>query len=60
MIWGILLIIIGLAAMKYLRADFIAKYDTSKFSSRFFKPWQGIVTGIVIILIGIAQLFNQQ
>lgn len=58
MVWGIVLIILGLFTLKFMRIDFVTQYDTSKLFSKHFKRWQGIVTGILIIVIGIAQVIN--
>ena len=58
MIWGIILIVLGLLTIKFMRANFVAEYDTSKLFSKYFKRWQGITTGVLIIVLGIAQLVN--
>ena len=60
MIWGIVLVILGLATLIYMRKDFVTEYETSKFFSKHFKRWQGISVGIVIIVIGMAQVVNSQ
>ena len=58
MIWGIILIVLGLLTIKFMRANFVADYDTSKLFSKHFKRWQAITTGVLIIVLGIAQLVN--
>ncbi|MDP3680215.1 MAG: hypothetical protein Q8R22_05210 [Flavobacterium sp.] len=60
MIWGIVLILLGLATLIYMRKDFITQYETSKYFSKHLKRWQGISVGILIIVIGIAKIINNQ
>ena len=60
MIWGLILIVLGIATLIYMRKDFVTEYETSKFFSKNFKRWQGIATGFLIIIIGIAQVINSQ
>ncbi|WP_426094229.1 hypothetical protein [Flavobacterium sp. DSR2-3-3] len=58
MFWGIAFIILGMVILIYLRKDISTDLHLSKFFSKNTKTWQGNLAGIVMILIGIAQMIN--
>nr|WP_315205778.1 hypothetical protein [uncultured Flavobacterium sp.] len=58
MFWGIGFIIFGIIILIYMRKDISTDLHLSKFFSKNTKTWQGNLAGIVMILIGIAQMIN--
>ena len=58
MFWGISFIILGILILIYMRKDFYTDVRLSMFFSKKSKIWQGNLVGIVLIIIGLAQIIN--
>lgn len=56
MFWGISFIILRIVILIYMRKDFYTRL--SMFFSKKSKIWQGNLVGIVLIIIGLAQIIN--